>query len=57
MGNPTVPIPYVLGTVGLVYGKSVWSIVAALIQYRTSAPKMIPITPASIVKNTDSKMI
>ena len=33
------------------------SSVAALMPYRTNAPKIIPIIPARTVKNTDSKMI
>ena len=33
------------------------SIVAALIPYKTKDPSMIPITPANVVKNTDSKII
>ena len=39
-----------MGTVGFVYGKSVISTVAALIPYKTSAPKIIPIKPARTVK-------
>jgi hypothetical protein len=46
-----------IGTVGLVYGKSVRSTVAEFIPERTNAPSTIPKTPAIKVKKTDSKII
>ena len=59
-GNSTLYIflgIIVVGTVGFVYGKSVMSNVAAFIPYNTNDPKIIPITPARVVKKTDSKII
>ena len=46
-----------IGTVAFFNGTSSKFSVAILIIYKTNAPIIIPIIPAIIVKNTDSKII